>query len=256
MSAHKAELQKIASAIYCKFKEEADRVGKKEFIVGRVKLAMAHGAKTYQQILDIALDTQLEQSESTHSKLPENDFLSLAYHCSQGGEWDGLDEYEPLSLTQRQTFLDIFAGNELRHDVLEAAWKIATAMYQKGITEQRLIQYEVGKELGAPHYEFEDEVDCVLSILQAAIGVRAGIKAQDSLYYVAVLKGGESCEVCRRLYLMPDGTPRIFQIENMPFSLANIGRDLKDWQPTIPPLHLHCTCRLYEFTGYEPWAKL
>lgn len=63
------------------------------------------------------------------------------------------------------------------------------------------------------------------------------------------------CDVCRRLFLEPNGTRRLFYHDELLPSTHNLGLEPKDWLPRKPPLHLDCQCLLHRFTGWELWVQ-
>lgn len=52
----------------------------------------------------------------------------------------------------------------------------------------------------------------------------------------------DACPHCRRVYLKPDGTPRVFRLSDLEES--NIGKRAASWGPTIGPVHPWCQCQL------------
>lgn len=53
---------------------------------------------------------------------------------------------------------------------------------------------------------------------------------------------GDACGDCKRLFLNPDGTPKIFTAVELDNNGTNVGRKRKDWLPTIWPIHPKCRC--------------
>lgn len=55
----------------------------------------------------------------------------------------------------------------------------------------------------------------------------------------------DACEHCNRLYLGPDGQPRIFKLSELEANgLNNFGRKTAEWMPVVGPMHPHCQCQL------------
>lgn len=50
----------------------------------------------------------------------------------------------------------------------------------------------------------------------------------------------DACKYCRALHIGPDGTPRIFKLDDL--ELTNIGRSKPDWQAVVGATHPHCQC--------------
>jgi hypothetical protein len=56
------------------------------------------------------------------------------------------------------------------------------------------------------------------------------------------LPNPDACVHCKRVYLQPDGTPRIFRLKDLQES--NVGSKAADWGPTIGSVHPWCSCQL------------
>lgn len=52
----------------------------------------------------------------------------------------------------------------------------------------------------------------------------------------------DACDHCKRLYLRPDGRPRVFRLRDL--AATNVGKKVKDWEPTIGSVHPWCACQL------------
>ena len=53
-----------------------------------------------------------------------------------------------------------------------------------------------------------------------------------------------ACRHCKRVYLGPDGQPRIFKLSDLEENGTNVGRKANDWLPVIGTVHPHCQCQL------------
>lgn len=53
----------------------------------------------------------------------------------------------------------------------------------------------------------------------------------------------DACKHCLRLFLQPDGTPKIFKLNELAYS--NVGKKAADWVPTIGVVHPWCSCQLH-----------
>ena len=65
----------------------------------------------------------------------------------------------------------------------------------------------------------------------------------------------KACEHCVKLYLTKGigSQPKIFTIEELKNNGSNIGRKVKDWLPTIPPIHPWCRCQLNKYNEGTAW---
>jgi hypothetical protein len=61
----------------------------------------------------------------------------------------------------------------------------------------------------------------------------------------------ESCDVCKKFWFMPDGSPKLYTLNELFSGTSNIGRKKADLLPTIEPTHPHCVHLLHELKpGY------
>ena len=67
---------------------------------------------------------------------------------------------------------------------------------------------------------------------------------------VAKVPNDNACDACKRLYLGPDGKPRIFKLSEIQGATNAVdperpghGRRQADWVPTLSVLHPHCRCK-------------
>lgn len=61
---------------------------------------------------------------------------------------------------------------------------------------------------------------------------------------VAVRPTPDACQHCKRLYIGPDGQPRVFLLSDLEANGSNYGRKAADWLPVVPPMHPNCQCQL------------
>jgi hypothetical protein len=69
----------------------------------------------------------------------------------------------------------------------------------------------------------------------------------------------DACADCKRIYLHPDGTPRVFGLHAILEEVArhggtNVGRPAKDWVATLT-LHPWCRCRVHMFIEKLPFVQ-
>src|SRR4030065_441071 len=60
--------------------------------------------------------------------------------------------------------------------------------------------------------------------------------------FVARIPNPDACEHCVRLFIGPDGQPRIFKLSTLEANGSNVGRKARDWRPVIGPIHPNCVC--------------
>lgn len=51
-----------------------------------------------------------------------------------------------------------------------------------------------------------------------------------------------ACPLCLRLYLRPDGSPRLYALGDLVVNNTNAGRAVKDALPVVGPTHPNCVC--------------
>lgn len=84
-------------------------------------------------------------------------------------------------------------------------------------------------------------------------GIVYNFEVEDDHSYVADGLVVHNCEHCKRLYLGPDGAPRIFKLSTLEANgLNNFGRKVKDWKPVVGATHPHCLCQLIRIP--EGWG--
>lgn len=65
-----------------------------------------------------------------------------------------------------------------------------------------------------------------------------------------------ACVRCKDLYLIdsedPDSEPIVFKLKDIIANGNNIGRKVKDWKPTISPVHPYCRCTInHKKSGFD-----
>lgn len=53
-----------------------------------------------------------------------------------------------------------------------------------------------------------------------------------------------ACDDCKRLYLEPDGRPKVFVLEELEGNGTNVGLKRNQWEATVATVHPYCTCVL------------
>lgn len=54
----------------------------------------------------------------------------------------------------------------------------------------------------------------------------------------------DACRHCKRVFLGPDGQPRIFKLRDLEENGTNVGRKANDWLAVVGTVHPHCQCQL------------
>lgn len=62
----------------------------------------------------------------------------------------------------------------------------------------------------------------------------------------------DACKDCARLYLGPDGMPRLFRLSELEAMGHNAGRPRSEWAATVSPIHPHCRCSFHRMP--EGWG--
>jgi len=62
----------------------------------------------------------------------------------------------------------------------------------------------------------------------------------------------DACPHCMRLYIGPDGQPRIFRLSDLEKNGTNVKKKVADWQPVVGAVHPHCQCQLVRIP--EGWG--
>jgi hypothetical protein len=68
-----------------------------------------------------------------------------------------------------------------------------------------------------------------------------------------------ACVNCLRLYVGPDGNPRIFQLSTLEENGTNFGKKAADWLPVLPPAHPNCQGNLSRIPagwGFDEHGRL
>ena len=69
----------------------------------------------------------------------------------------------------------------------------------------------------------------------------------------------DACPHCVRLYVGPDGHPRIFKLSTLLANGTNFRTKTGDWKPVVGPTHPHCQCQLFrvpEGWGFDAEGRL
>jgi hypothetical protein len=62
----------------------------------------------------------------------------------------------------------------------------------------------------------------------------------------------DACPHCVRLYVGPDGHPRIFKLSELEKNGTNFKKKVADWKPVLGAVHPHCQCQLIRIP--EGWG--
>lgn len=80
-------------------------------------------------------------------------------------------------------------------------------------------------------------------------------RGDDAEVYFKVLD--KACVHCRRLYLTDpddlDSEPIVFKLKDVIANGNNIGRKVKDYLPTVAPIHPYCRCNIQEKDKNTEW---
>jgi len=252
MKPTKEQLRYIVDAVYDKFKFVADQTGKKEFIKDRVRMALEVGAKTYHEILFIALNAPLLRPDKyaiQAVKTNAADYLNLVgcedlipYHddiIELAIEYHEHILYPSICISRETTAV----SHDSRYQAINT-WQ--------GFSSELCHRIPLGYDWDAIAYFIVTDSKEHGKALQIR-----DEHGDDALVYKGVIPDG--CEVCKAIYLTHKWTPEIFKVKDLIQSNTNridqrINSDSACTIPTSGPNHLYCSCMLHRYTGYEAWA--
>jgi len=70
--------------------------------------------------------------------------------------------------------------------------------------------------------------------------------ADETYVYKLVVRDAALCPYCRKFYLNPDGTPKIYKMSELMRNGTNYGKKASQWKPVIGSTHPNCRDRLVE----------
>ncbi len=80
-----------------------------------------------------------------------------------------------------------------------------------------------------------------------AIKKRNKNKTSEEIRVVVVpVRDNALCVFCRRLYLRPNGKPKVFKLSELVNNGTNYGVKPDNYLPVVPPNHVNCRCNLNE----------
>ena len=85
-----------------------------------------------------------------------------------------------------------------------------------------------------------------LGELDGIVSRNKGKPLNNVYVYKRVNHDDATCSYCKKAYLKPDGTPKVFTVEQLQENGSNYGLKAVDWKPTIGPLHPNCRCALVQ----------
>jgi hypothetical protein len=72
-------------------------------------------------------------------------------------------------------------------------------------------------------------------------------KTTEEIYsYFLVVNDAKLCKHCHAKYLNPDGTPKIFTMQELISNGTNYGKKASDWKPSLAGMHPNCRCQITE----------
>ncbi len=189
---------------------------------------------------------------------PDDEFLSIYAVSSDGGEWDagyvwdfeddpdevdeeGAEEprgdVDEMPLRARISMLNVMQGHHLDPAHVRAA---RTLMAAKPSSTSREIRYALGAQLGIKNDWTLGDAVRHAELMAAGQGSVQQMRSNGYRLAFHNLSSKHCCLVCKRLYFESDGvTPRLFLLDELGVPCTNIGKDLREWLPTVPPLHFN-----------------
>ena len=162
-----------------------------------------------------------------------------------------------LEKIKAQLYLDVLSKQfqiekDLRQGILNESNKEKFKM-------SNLVNYIKGKFLD---WSFLKDSISYVSESSLNEGKAEEIKAQakkegenDPIVYKVPIMDEKLCINCRRAYLNNDGTPKLFRLSELSSNGTNIGKQPKDYLPTLGVLHIHCRCLLQYFEEVPNTSK-
>jgi hypothetical protein len=181
-------------------------------------------------------------------------------------------EKEALEYVKHQLYSDIKGlGNRVSKDFSQVAIEIdqkQRANYENIIKhetikaiEQRKSIKELSSELGHKTGDWARDFDRIADYNMHS-AYQHGIASQLLKQYgddVKVYYGvyDQACNHCQKIYLTDgiESEPKIFKLTDVIKNGSNIGRKVKDWLPSINPIHPWCRCTLHNFPENGVWDK-
>jgi len=69
---------------------------------------------------------------------------------------------------------------------------------------------------------------------------------EETYVYKLVVRDAALCAYCRKFYVNPDGTPKIYRLTDLMRNGTNYGRKASEWKPVVGSTHPNCRDRLVE----------
>lgn len=253
MKLSKVQLRSLSESIYKKHQFVADQVGKKQFIVDRVKMALEVGAKTYSEILFIAMNAPLlRPNKYAIQSVKENiqDYLNLVgdndlkpYHA----------EITELAIEYHEHILYPSISTSSKTTAVSHDPRCNAISTWQGLSSELHHRIPLGYDWDAiANFIITDSTENGKALqLQEEQG-------EDTLVYKSTPP--EGCETCVTVYKKHDGTPLLFKVKdliqnNSAFLVQRIHHDKACSQPVSGTNHIYCNCMLHKYTGFESWAK-
>ena len=179
-------------------------------------------------------------------------------------------EQSTLDYIKQQLYSDIKGlGNRISRDFSQVAIEIDQKQrekYEKIIqdetlkaVEQRKSLKELSSELGHKTQDWSRDFDRI-SDYTMHNAYHHGVASQLLKEYGDEVKVFYSvyehaCEHCQRIYLTKGigSEPKIFILSELIKNGSNIGRKVKDWLPSVSPLHPWCRCTMNHLPENAIW---
>lgn len=138
-------------------------------------------------------------------------------------------------------------------------------IFIEGIQEHKTVQ-EVAKQLRDGTEDFARDWKRVVSTelnnaqsfgaADAMVKRNEGVKEPHEVYcYKILVQDAALCDYCRKFYLNPDGTPKVYKVSELMKNGTNYGKKPSEWKPVIGSVHPNCRDRLVELPdgwGFRP----
>lgn len=147
------------------------------------------------------------------------------------------DEPQPLSAERVQELLDFCAEVPLP----QIMGALRAVSEREPDLEGTALRDAVGETVGEPGWAVQDDLADALAARWNLREIENAVQLFGQRARFKVIVAERCCPACQRLY-GTEGEEHSFEVGALAPHRTNMGLPLKEWVPTIPPLHRGCTC--------------
>lgn len=90
-----------------------------------------------------------------------------------------------------------------------------------------------------------DTVNDVVVDSATADSLITGVPPAKTIVFKRVVNDETLCRWCRKFYANPDGSPKLFTLEELQANGSNYGKPKSEWKPVLGKTHPRCRCQLF-----------